>query len=150
MFIVKVIIKKERYKMNITPVSINFKGQTPTKSAFIGNAIDKAAEVAEKNYKTPEDAFTRNHTDVHAAFWGEIAKGIGKAAGAIVNAVKDGVNKTIDNAANKAEEKFKTPEDAYTRNHTDVNAEITKGLVNTVISAVKAPFKKAEQQQEQK
>ncbi len=136
--------------MYITPINLNFKGKTANSSSFIDNAINKAAEVADKNYKTPEDAFTRNHTDVHAAFWGEIAKGIGKAASSIAKAVKEGVNKTIENAANKAEEKFKTPEDAYTQNHFDVNKEIAKGLVETVVSAAKAPFNKSEKQEEQK
>ena len=128
--------------MNISPISINFKGQVPANHSIIGSAIDKAADVAEKNYKTPEDAYTRNHTDVHAAFFGELAKGVGKAATAFAKAVKDGVNETIDKIGEKADNKYKTPEDAYTKNHTDVNAEVVKGLVKTVISAVKAPFKK--------
>ncbi|MBR1943408.1 hypothetical protein IJ843_06705 [bacterium] len=126
------------FKSNVTnPIKIkNLNNQ----GSVIGNAIGKAAEKAEE-LKTPEDAFTKNHTDVHAAFWGEFAKGVGKAASAVAGAVKDGINKTIDKAAEKAE-KIEKPEDVYTKNHTDVNAEIAKGLFNTVVEAVKAPFKK--------
>ncbi len=130
--------------MSISPICISFKGQMSAEKSIVTNSIDKAAEVAEKNFKTPEDSFTKNSTDVHCAFWNNLSKNISKAANAVVNAVKEGVNNTIDSAGQKSEEKFKNPEDVYVTNNTNVNAQVVKGLIETVISSAKAAFKKEE------
>lgn len=128
--------------MNVNPISISFKGQAPQKTRFVGNAIEKAGQKAEEKYQSPGDVYTSNSFDVHASFWGEIAKSVGKAVSAAAKAVKNGVNETIEKAGQKAEEQFKTPEDVYTKDHTDVNKEVVKGLAKTAADAAKAPFKK--------
>lgn len=78
--------------MYISPVNVNFKGQKPVKSNFIGKAIDKAAQKAEEKYKSPNDVYTMNNFDVHAAFWSEIAKGVADAAKKVVNSFKKSDN----------------------------------------------------------
>ena len=59
--------------MSISPICISFKGQMSAEKSIVTNSIDKAAEVAEKNFKTPEDSFTKNSTDVHCAFWNNLS-----------------------------------------------------------------------------
>lgn len=116
---------------------VNFKGQTP-----LGNAVEKAAEKAEEIYKTPADSFTKNSTEVHAAFWKTLANSTKEAAVKVVKAIKDGVNKTIEEAGDKADKKYKSPEDVYGKNHCDITFTVYKGIAKTIADAVKAPFKK--------